>query len=203
MECGRAEVSKLPEMTGAQPAWRDSLSRVGLLWQQEQRGLRGLSHKGIPHILWETTPSLPCPVWTPQQTAPRMFPQTHVSCWHGPHPLPALASPCWRKPSGRKPQQAFCRPGRCPFWSLFLWGNWERKARCEWNGSLWAENKREGRQSDWKLAFLLNILQLQRAEATGKDQKTHGVLDEVLELDRIPILNQLSSCWKGDLWDYS
>lgn len=42
----------------------------------EQRRLRGLSHKGhssqSPEI---PPPPLPCPVWTPQQMAPRMFPK--------------------------------------------------------------------------------------------------------------------------------
>ena len=172
MECARAEVSKLPEMTGAQPDWRDSLSRGWSAVAAEQRGLRGLSHRGIPHILLRVPlpcPALPC--LDPPADGSQNVPQTHVSCWHGPHcrtHWPAPAAACL----AASPSGPFAGLEAVPSGLFSCEGNWERKARCEWNGSLWAQNKREGRQSDWKLAFLLNILQLQRAEATGKDQKT-------------------------------
>lgn len=120
---------------------------------------------------WDSPPSPALPCLDPPADGSQNVPQTHASCWHGPHRCPHWPAPA-EACLAASPSGPFAGLEDVPSGLFSCEGNWERKARCEWNGSLWAQNKREGRQSDWKLAFLLNILQLQRAEATGKDQKT-------------------------------
>ena len=174
---------------------------AGLLWGQREPP-EAWATWGAPHVLLRAP--LPCLALSgpPQQMAPRMLPKTHVSCWHGPHccrrwPAPAVAC------LAASPSGPFAGLEAVPSGLFSCEGNWGRKARCGWNGSLWAQNKREGRQSYRKLAFLLSILQLQRAEATGKDQKTWDSWTGPLGLTEFQFWTNSAVAGREDLWAYS
>ena len=113
----------------------------------EQRGLRGLSNMGRSSHSPENPPALPCPAPSgpPSRWLPRMVPsRTHVSCWHDPQCCrhwPAPAAACL----AASPSGPFAGLKDVPSGLFSCEGNRGLKAQCGWNGSLSAQNKREGR----------------------------------------------------------